>query len=103
MPSIEINGANIYYQAYGDEPSANRAPILLIHGSTIDSHTDWDSIAPELALPMALMRRMQQRANTARDLTAALDELRGWRAAMLGDGFASHLRALAGRASVPAV
>ena len=49
MPSIEINGANIYYQTYGDDPSANRAPIVLIHGSTIDSHTDWDSIAPELA------------------------------------------------------
>jgi pimeloyl-ACP methyl ester carboxylesterase len=49
MPTIEINGANIYYQAYGEDPSANRAPIVLIHGSTIDSHTDWDSIAPELA------------------------------------------------------
>jgi pimeloyl-ACP methyl ester carboxylesterase len=47
MPTIEINGANIYYQAYGDN-RPNRAPIVLIHGSTIDSHTDWDSIAPEL-------------------------------------------------------
>jgi len=49
MPTIEINGANIYYQAYGEEHS-DHAPIVLIHGSTIDSHTDWDSIAPELAL-----------------------------------------------------
>ena len=73
MPTIEINGANIYYNAYGDDPhlhslalparasvrqvqvsttlrtSPNHAPIVLIHGSTIDSHTDWDSIAPELA------------------------------------------------------
>jgi pimeloyl-ACP methyl ester carboxylesterase len=48
MPTIEINGANIYYQAYGDD-RPNHAPIVLIHGSTIDSHTDWDSIAPELA------------------------------------------------------
>jgi pimeloyl-ACP methyl ester carboxylesterase len=48
MPYIEINNANIYYQAYGDD-GPNRAPILLIHGSTIDSHTDWDAIAPELA------------------------------------------------------
>jgi pimeloyl-ACP methyl ester carboxylesterase len=49
MPTIEINGANIYYQAYGDD-HPNHPPIVLIHGSTIDSHTDWDSIAPELAL-----------------------------------------------------
>src|ERR1044071_2492244 len=48
MPYIEINGANIYYNAYGDD-KPGRAPILLIHGSMIDSHTDWDSIAPELA------------------------------------------------------
>ena len=48
MPYIDINGANIYYSAYG-EGEPGRAPIVLIHGSTIDSHTDWDSIAPELA------------------------------------------------------
>jgi pimeloyl-ACP methyl ester carboxylesterase len=48
MPYIEINNAKLYYQAYGDEYS-DRAPIVLIHGSTVDSHTDWDSIAPELA------------------------------------------------------
>jgi pimeloyl-ACP methyl ester carboxylesterase len=48
MPIIEINNASIYYQAYGhDQP--NHVPIVLIHGSTVDSHTDWDSIAPELA------------------------------------------------------
>jgi pimeloyl-ACP methyl ester carboxylesterase len=48
MPYIEINGANIYYNVYGnDQP--NHAPILLIHGSTIDSHTDWDSVIPALA------------------------------------------------------
>ena len=49
MPHIVINGANIYYNVYGDDPSADHAPVMLIHGSTIDSHTDWDSIAPELA------------------------------------------------------
>jgi pimeloyl-ACP methyl ester carboxylesterase len=48
MPYIKINGADIYYEEYGDD-DPNRTPILLIHGSTIDSHTDWDSIAPELA------------------------------------------------------
>ena len=48
MPTIEINNAAIYYRTYGDD-RPDRAPIVLIHGSTIDSHTDWDSIAPELA------------------------------------------------------
>src|SRR5512133_351660 len=48
MPHIVINGANIYYNVYGDD-QPDRAPIVLIHGSTIDSHTDWDPIAPELA------------------------------------------------------
>lgn len=48
MPFIEINNANIYYQAYGED-QPDRAPVLLIHGSTIDSHTDWDAVAPELA------------------------------------------------------
>jgi pimeloyl-ACP methyl ester carboxylesterase len=48
MPYIEINKAKVYYQSYGDA-HPDRAPIVLIHGSTIDSHTDWDSIAPELA------------------------------------------------------
>jgi pimeloyl-ACP methyl ester carboxylesterase len=48
MPIIEINNASIYYQAYGDD-QPNHVPIVLIHGSTVDSHTDWDAIAPELA------------------------------------------------------
>src|SRR5919109_1540940 len=53
MPFVEINNASIYYQSYGDDPSTmlrtKHSPVLLIHGSTIDSHTDWDAIAPELA------------------------------------------------------
>lgn len=48
MPYVEINGANIYYNAYGED-RPGRAPIVLIHGSTIESHTDWDSLTPELA------------------------------------------------------
>jgi pimeloyl-ACP methyl ester carboxylesterase len=48
MPHIDIKGANIYYNAYGDD-RPKRAPIVLIHGSTIESHTDWDLMAPELA------------------------------------------------------
>jgi pimeloyl-ACP methyl ester carboxylesterase len=48
MPTIEINNATIYYQSFGEE-KLGQPPIVLIHGSTVDSHTDWDSIAPELA------------------------------------------------------
>ena len=48
MPFIALNNANIYYQAYG-EVHSNHVPILLIHGSTNDSHTDWDAIASELS------------------------------------------------------
>lgn len=48
MPYIEINGASIYYNAYGDNKT-DHAPIVLIHGSTIDSHTDWDSVIPALS------------------------------------------------------
>ena len=48
MPYIEVNRAKIYYQDHGtDKPG--RAPIVLIHGATNDSHSDWDAIAPELA------------------------------------------------------
>jgi pimeloyl-ACP methyl ester carboxylesterase len=46
MPYISIHDAEIYYQAYGKETGT---PILLIHGSTIDSHTDWDAVIPALA------------------------------------------------------
>jgi len=46
MPHITINGAEIYYQVHGDSPDI---PIVLVHGSTIDSHTDWDKVIPELA------------------------------------------------------
>ena len=48
MPYTSINGARIYFQEYGDKDLA-RTPIVLIHGSTVDSHTDWDAIAPALA------------------------------------------------------
>lgn len=48
MPIVAISNANIYYEAYGDD-QPDQAPIVLIHGSTVDGHTDWDAIAPELA------------------------------------------------------
>lgn len=48
MPFIEINHARLYYEAFGaDRP--NRAPIVLIHGSTVTGRADWESIAPLLA------------------------------------------------------
>jgi pimeloyl-ACP methyl ester carboxylesterase len=46
MPYVTINDAEIYYQEYGD---SDQIPIVLVHGSTIDSHTDWDLIIPKLA------------------------------------------------------
>ena len=48
LPFIEINGANIYYNiSVTDRPG--RAPIVLIHGSTITGQADWHAIAPLLA------------------------------------------------------
>jgi pimeloyl-ACP methyl ester carboxylesterase/cell wall-associated NlpC family hydrolase len=48
MAFIEINGAKLYYETYGrDHPG--KAPILLIHGSTITGQEDWSSLAPLLA------------------------------------------------------
>ena len=46
MSYLTINGATIYYQEHGNE---NGVPIVLIHGSTIESHTDWDDVIPALA------------------------------------------------------
>ncbi len=48
MPYIAINDAKIYYQSFGED-KAGHTPLVLIHGSTIDSHTDWDSVIPVLA------------------------------------------------------
>ncbi|HAV78919.1 MAG TPA: hypothetical protein DCX53_16330 [Anaerolineae bacterium] len=48
MTQIRINGADIYYHSHGED-LPNQTPIVLIHGSTIDSHTDWDSVIPALA------------------------------------------------------
>jgi pimeloyl-ACP methyl ester carboxylesterase len=48
MASIEINGAQIYYEVFGqDRPG--QAPVLLIHGSTITGREDWELAAPLLA------------------------------------------------------
>ncbi|MEW6239390.1 MAG: alpha/beta hydrolase [Chloroflexota bacterium] len=49
MAFIEINGARIFYETYGED-QPGRAPVLLIHGSTVDGRTDWAEIAPALAV-----------------------------------------------------
>ncbi len=43
---MTINDATMYYQEHG---KATGVPIVLVHGSTIDSHTDWDAVIPALA------------------------------------------------------
>jgi len=43
---MTINDATMYYQEHGETTGV---PIVLIHGSTIDSHTDWDAVIPALA------------------------------------------------------
>jgi pimeloyl-ACP methyl ester carboxylesterase len=48
MSFLEIHGATIYYQDHG-KMDALLMPLVLIHGSTSDSHTDWDHVIPALA------------------------------------------------------
>jgi ribonuclease D len=48
-------------------------------------------MAPDLALPMSLVRRMQQRVKAAGNLSAASAELSGWRANLFGTALARHL------------
>ena len=47
MPYQLINGAQIYYNVYGERKSA--APILLIHGSTMTAESEWSNVIPALA------------------------------------------------------
>ncbi|MCC7119815.1 MAG: alpha/beta hydrolase [Anaerolineales bacterium] len=48
MATININGADIFYESFGAD-SALLSPVVLVHGSTIDGPTDWAEIAPALA------------------------------------------------------
>lgn len=48
MPFLDINGANIHYETFGTDRS-DRAPIVLIHGSTVTGQADWHAVAPLLA------------------------------------------------------
>lgn len=47
MPYLEVNQAQLYYRTYG-KPQAGKAPLLLIHGSTVDGERDWGALAPLL-------------------------------------------------------
>lgn len=48
MAVIQINGAHISYETFGD-PADSGAPVVLIHGSTSTGKTDWGLVAPLLA------------------------------------------------------
>jgi pimeloyl-ACP methyl ester carboxylesterase/cell wall-associated NlpC family hydrolase len=48
MAQIEINGAQIYYETFGED-RPGQAPVLLIHGSKVTGKEDWGLVAPLLA------------------------------------------------------
>ena len=48
MPSIKINGAELYYETFGKD-TPRQAPVLLIHGSTGTGRSNWSLAAPLLA------------------------------------------------------
>jgi pimeloyl-ACP methyl ester carboxylesterase/cell wall-associated NlpC family hydrolase len=48
MPTITVNGAELYYEELG-RGGAGRAPIVLIHGATSTGQRDWGMVAPLLA------------------------------------------------------
>jgi ribonuclease D len=52
------------------------------------------SIAPDLALPMALVRRMLPRVKAAGNLEAGAEELTGWRAQLIKPVFVAHAHRL---------
>jgi ribonuclease D len=52
------------------------------------------SIAPDLVLPMAIVRRMLPRVKAAGSLVAGAEELSGWRAELLKAPFIEHARRL---------
>ena len=48
MAFIEVNGARLFYETFGQE-IPHKAPIVLIHGSTGTGQSNWSTIAPLLA------------------------------------------------------
>src|SRR5574338_455272 len=92
MPYIEINHAEIYYQVYGEDlpvvRRANQAPIVLVHGSTVDSRTDWDALAPGLA------RRHRVLAPDCRGHGRSSNPHRSYSFKELADDVAAFVRAM---------
>lgn len=48
MAFIEVNGANLFYETFGED-APGQAPILLIHGSTGTGQSNWGPLIPLLA------------------------------------------------------
>jgi len=48
MPFLTINGADLYYQTFGNA-QPGQVPVLLIHGSTQTGYSCWNKVAPLLA------------------------------------------------------
>jgi len=48
MPFITINGADLYYETFGEEVTG-KPPIVLIHGSTGTGRSNWSQVAPLLS------------------------------------------------------
>ncbi len=56
MAFLQLNGAKIFYEIFGEPTSTDRAPILLIHGSTSTGKADWDLVTPLLARNRLVIR-----------------------------------------------
>jgi pimeloyl-ACP methyl ester carboxylesterase len=48
MAYIEVNGARLFYETFGQERPGN-APIVLLHGSCGTGQSNWKDMAPQLA------------------------------------------------------
>ena len=48
MAYIEVNGARLFYETFGQE-SPGKGPIVLLHGSTGTGRSNWSQVAPQLA------------------------------------------------------
>ncbi len=82
-------GAEIEPNDYGSFADYVREARLMLIRAELCAEL---SVAPDLALPMATVRRMLQRAKSEGTLAAARSELSGWRAELLEPGFTRHVK-----------